>query len=54
MKKNVGLLLLGIWLVLHGLFHFVDVHVSGQGTVMALLALAAGVLIIMERRTVAR
>ena len=49
MRKNLGLLLLGLWLVLSGLAHFVNFHVSGWGTVMAILAIAAGVLIIMER-----
>ena len=49
MKKNLGLLLLGVWLVLQGLSHFVNFHFSGFGTLMAILALAAGVLILRER-----
>lgn len=49
MRKNLGMLLLGLWLVLNGLTHFVDFRFSGMGTLMAALALVAGVLIIMER-----
>ena len=49
MKKNLGMLLLGIWLVLHGLIQIVDFSFNGLGTVMAILALVAGVLIILGR-----
>jgi hypothetical protein len=49
MKKNVGLLLLGIWLILHGLIALVDFQFSGLGTVMAVLALVAGGLIVLGR-----
>jgi hypothetical protein len=49
MKKDVGLLLLGIWLVLQGLISLIDFQFSGLSTVMALLALAAGGLIILKR-----
>jgi len=48
-KKNLGLLLLGIWLVIHGLTQLVSFSFAGLGTVMAVLALAAGVLIIVGR-----
>lgn len=49
MKKNLGMLLLGIWLVLHGLIQLVDFSFSGLGTVMAILAVVAGGLLIMGR-----
>jgi hypothetical protein len=49
MKKDVGLLLLGIWLILQGLISLIDFQFSGLSTVMALLALAAGGLIILKR-----
>ena len=49
MKKDVGLLLLGIWLVLQGLISLIDFQFSGLSTVMAILALAAGGLIILKR-----
>ena len=47
--KNIGFLLLGIWLIMTGLFPLLNFGFSGQGTVMAVLALAAGVLIIAGR-----
>jgi hypothetical protein len=49
MKKDVGLLLLGVWLILQGLISLVDFQFSGLSTVMALLALAAGGLIVLKR-----
>jgi hypothetical protein len=49
MKKNVGMLLLGVWLVLHGLIELVGLQFSGLGTVMAVLALIAGGLIVLGR-----
>lgn len=49
MKKNLGLLLLGIWLILHGLIQVVDLSFSGLGTIMAVLAILAGALIILGR-----
>ena len=49
MKKNLGLLLLGIWLLIHGLIQIVSFSFSGLGTVMAILAIVAGALIIVGR-----
>jgi hypothetical protein len=49
MKRNAGLLLLGIWLVIHGLMQLVSFHFAGLGTAMAVLALLAGGLIILGR-----
>ncbi len=49
MRKNLGLLLLGIWLTIHGLTQVVNFSFSGLGTVMAILAIVAGVLIIVGR-----
>ena len=47
--KNLGMLLLGIWLILTGLVPFLNLSFSGLGTLMAILALAAGVLILIGR-----
>ncbi len=45
--RNLGFLLLAIWLILTGLSSFVSL---GQiGIILALLAIAAGVLILLER-----
>lgn len=49
MKKNLGLLLLGIWLVIHGLIQVVNFNFSGLGMVMAILAIVAGALIVVGR-----
>jgi len=49
MKKNLGLLLLGIWLIIHGLTQLVSFSFSGLGTVMAILAIVAGALMIVGR-----
>ena len=49
MKKNLGLLLLGIWLLIHGLIQVVSFSFSGLGTVTAILAIVAGALIIVGR-----
>jgi hypothetical protein len=48
-KKNLGMLLLGIWLVVHGLVQVVNFSFSGLSTVMAILAIVAGALIIVGR-----
>jgi hypothetical protein len=49
MKKNFGMLLLGVWLVLHGLIELVNFNFNGLGTVMAVIAVVAGVLLILGR-----
>jgi hypothetical protein len=49
MKKNIGLLLLGIWLIVSGLAQLFQLSFSGMGTIMAIIASAAGVLIIIGR-----
>ncbi len=49
LTRNLGMLLLGIWLILSGLIHLVSLSFSGLGTIMAILALAAGALILIGR-----
>jgi hypothetical protein len=49
LTKNLGMLLLGIWLVLTGLIPLLNLGVSGLVTVMAVLAIAAGALILIGR-----
>jgi hypothetical protein len=48
-KKNLGMLLLGIWLLANGLSQVVTFNFSGMDTIMAVLAIAAGALIILNR-----
>lgn len=47
--RNLGMLLLGIWLILTGLLSLLSVGLSGVATLMALLAIAAGALILVQR-----
>ena len=47
--RNIGMLLLGVWLVLTGLIPFLHLSFSGLSTLMAILALAAGVAILIGR-----
>ena len=47
--RNLGMLLLGIWLILTGLLPLLDGALAGVGMVMSVLAIAAGVLILVGR-----
>lgn len=47
--RNLGMLLLSIWLIVSGLVPLLGLSFSGLGTLMSLLALAAGVLILLGR-----
>ena len=47
--RNLGLLLLGIWLIVTGLLQVVTVAIPAIGTLLALLAVAAGVLILLGK-----
>jgi len=47
--KNIGMLLLGVWLIVTGLLYLVSFTFPGLSLVMALLAIAAGVLIVLGR-----
>jgi hypothetical protein len=43
------MLLLAVWLILTGLIPLLNLSFSGLGTVMAILAIAAGALILVGR-----
>lgn len=47
LTRNLGMLLLGIWLILTGLGYFVSL--GGLAPLLGLIALAAGVLILLGR-----
>jgi len=49
LTKNFGMLLLGVWLILGGLVPLLNLGFSGLGTLMAILAIAAGALILIGR-----
>jgi hypothetical protein len=46
--KNIGMLLLGIWLILFGLANFVPL-IASLGILVPFLAIAAGILILIGR-----
>jgi hypothetical protein len=46
-NKNIGFLLLAIWLILTGLSAFISM--GGLGVILALLAIAAGIFILLGR-----
>lgn len=47
--NNLGLFLLGIWLILTGLLPLLNISFPSSGVILALLAIAAGVLILLGR-----
>jgi hypothetical protein len=50
MKKiKLSIIILAIWLILQGVIQLTSFSFSGIGTVMAVLALAAGVLLLLDR-----
>ena len=49
LTKSFGMLLLSIWLVLTGIIPLVHLSFSGLSTVMAVLAILAGLLILIGR-----
>ena len=49
MTRNIGMLVLALWLILTGLIPLLNLNFSGLGTVMAVLAVAAGILIAIGR-----
>lgn len=46
--KNIGFILLAIWLILTGLAAFIPA-IGGLGIILAILAIAAGVFILLGR-----
>jgi hypothetical protein len=49
LTKNLGMLLLALWLILTGLLQVVSISIPSIGTILAVLAIAAGVLILLGR-----
>ena len=49
LTKNIGLLLLAIWLILAGLVPLLNLGFSGLSTIMSVLAIAAGVMILIGK-----
>ena len=47
--KSIGMILLGVWLILTGLIALLNFSFAGLGIIMAILAIAAGVFILLGR-----
>ena len=47
--KNIGMALLGVWLIAQGLIALLDLSFRGMHVLMAVLALVAGILILIRR-----
>jgi hypothetical protein len=48
--KNIGMLLLSIWLIISGLEALVPaVYFNGLGAIMGILAIAAGIFILLKK-----
>jgi hypothetical protein len=47
--KNIGMLLLSIWLILYGLIALFSLSFNGLGIIMGLLAIAAGIFMLLGR-----
>lgn len=48
-SAQFGMILLGVWLVATGLIPLADISIQGIGLILNVLAIAAGVLILVER-----
>ena len=50
MPKNLGMILLAVWLILAGLVPLLSLSFVGLSLIVNLLAIAAGVLILLDAR----
>ena len=48
-NRGLGMLLLAVWLILTGLSQIIGFHFNGMGVVQGILAIAAGLLLIINR-----
>jgi hypothetical protein len=46
--KNLGMIVLAIWLIATGLVRLVDIPFPAADTILAVLAMAAGILIVLR------
>jgi hypothetical protein len=49
LTKNLGMILLGIWLIMTGLIPLLHFNFQGLSLIMAVFAIATGVLILLGR-----
>ncbi len=49
LTKNLGMILLGIWLIMTGLISLLHLSFEGLPLMMSILAIASGVLVLLGR-----
>ena len=49
LSKNLGMILLSIWLILTGLFAVISFNFDGREIAMAILAIVSGVLLLFGK-----
>jgi len=49
LTRKLGMILLSIWLIASGLIVIFNLGFTGLSIIMAILAIAAGILILLER-----
>jgi hypothetical protein len=54
LTDHVGMVLLGIWLIASGLLPLINVNIPGLDLILGILAIAAGVLIVLRPAKVSR
>lgn len=47
MKRSIGVILLAVWLIVGALSHIVHFSFNGMSMIMAVIALVAGILLIV-------
>lgn len=48
-NKNLGMVLLSIWLIATGVLSLTNINIPGAGLILAVLAIAAGVILLLRR-----
>ena len=48
-RRKWGMTLLAVWLIVAGVLPLLRVEIPHSGTILALLAIAAGVLLLLDR-----
>lgn len=46
--KNLGMIVLGLWLIATGLLPLLKINIPASGTILAVLAVVAGILILLN------
>jgi hypothetical protein len=49
LPRNLGMILLAIWLIITGVLQLGVVSIAGISVVLAVLAIAAGILLLLQR-----